>query len=130
MFLSDIYLADFLSVINLETVGPDLFSGFFKRYLFGNHRPGFSLFDCVFQKNKTIVMAMQTYKELKMFWFVSPDFTAYCTFASMATLSCLPVLAWQAHMKVISRHVSCTNMFLFHLEPNHKPILNPIVHET
>ena len=41
MFLSDIYLADFLSVINLETVGPDLFSGFFKRYLFGNRRPRF-----------------------------------------------------------------------------------------
>ena len=32
-------------------------------------------------------------------------------------------------MKATS-HVSCTNMLLFDLEPNHKPILKCIVHET
>jgi hypothetical protein len=41
-------------------------------------------------------------------------------------VSILPVLAMQAHMKVIVREFFSD----FDLESNHKPILNPIVHET
>jgi hypothetical protein len=41
------------------------------------------------------------------------DFTVYCTFAPMASLPYLPVLAWQAHMKVNKLYSLCMNMFLF-----------------
>jgi hypothetical protein len=61
---------------------------------------------------------------------VLQDFTVYCTFAPKFYFPCLlSCLAWQARMKVISP-CSCTNMFLFDLEPIIcRSVSNPIVHE-
>lgn len=57
------------------------------------------------------------------------DFTVYCNFASMTSFPCLRVLAWQAHVKLISSYFVHNYMFLFELDPNHKLSLTT-VHKT
>jgi hypothetical protein len=45
----------------------------------------------------------------------------------MVSFSCLSVLAWHHHMKVIS-HISCTNIFNFDIDRDRKLVFN--THET